>query len=295
MPESIVLSSEGKILFESALSRTEVLEQNGLLDVIRRRPARHKKGEYCLLTHPWEFGYYHWMMEILPKLSIIQRFARLDDVPLIVPSPLKRFQAETLSLAGIPSHRLAEIDRSWRVDRLHFPEIFANPGNPAPEAVAWLRSTFLKEGDPIEPRRRLYVTRRDAPQRKLLNETEVSSFLATLGFETVCPGELSVAEQIALFRSASIVVAPHGAALTNMVFAPADCAIVEIFGENYINGCYWALASILGQDHTFVVGEAAHLDYRVPLASLEKVIHEVVKRSGGATSRQSDRNPLIST
>jgi hypothetical protein len=39
---------------------------------------------------------------------------------------------------------------------------------------------------------------------------------------------LSVPEQVQLFRSASHVIAAHGAGLTNILFAPADVKILEI-------------------------------------------------------------------
>ena len=48
------------------------------------------------------------------------------------------------------------------------------------------------------------------------------------GFERVVPGEMTVAAQIAAFSAARVIVAAHGAGLTNMIFTPPGAVIVDI-------------------------------------------------------------------
>ena len=55
-----------------------------------------------------------------------------------------------------------------------------------------------------------------------------TAVLAPLGFRPIVPGEMSVKEQIAVFSRAKVIVAPHGAALANLAFAPPGAALVEI-------------------------------------------------------------------
>jgi capsular polysaccharide biosynthesis protein len=52
--------------------------------------------------------------------------------------------------------------------------------------------------------------------------------VAPLGFERIVPGEMPVAAQISAFGAARIIVAAHGAGLTNMIFTPPGAAIVEL-------------------------------------------------------------------
>jgi capsular polysaccharide biosynthesis protein len=274
----LLLSRENRILFESALSRNEVLEKNGLLDRLIHPTAKSLHGTHILLAHPWAYGYYHWMIEVLPRLSLIEKFDELASVPLIVPHRLNTFQRDSLRMAGVRDDRLVHLDNDdWQVDRLIFPEMLAPSGSPSPHAVAWLRKVFLDEA-PVTSRAkasRIYLTRRDAPKRKILNEDEIIAFLEQKGFETACLSELSLSEQIALFQGASVVVAPHGAGQTNMVFAPAGAILIEMFGDNYINGCYWALTNICGQKHAFLTAPTETLDYSVPVEQLKALLAKV--------------------
>ena len=278
--DCFVVSSNQNVFLESALSGPEILEANGILDRWTLPRPKRVQGQYCLISHPWSQRYYHWVIESLPRLAILERFPQLSSVPLIVLGPLLGFQRESFKLAEVPSERIVEFDGDcWQLEKLYFPQVPAPSGNPSPHAVAWLRQRFLKREDlsptASEPRR-LYLTRRDAAQRRLLNEPEIIEYLRGLGFEIICPGEMSFAEQIQTFRNAEIVVAPHGAAATNMVFAPAGATLIELFGDNYINGCYWALANICSQKHAFLTGTSQWLDYSISLASLKKLLEKVI-------------------
>lgn len=271
----LLLSREDQILFESALSNHEVLEENGILDRIIRPTTRKLPGTYALLAHPWAWGYYHWMIEVLPKISLIEKFDELKSVPLIVPHRLNAFQIDSLRKAGVSVDRMVHLDDGeWQVDHLFFPEILGPSGSPSPHAVAWLRKTFLHHA-PLQaasPNSRIYLTRRDAPKRRVINEGEIIAFLQERGFATVCPGDLSFSEQIEIFRNVRVVVSPHGAALTNMVFAPPGATLVEMFGDNYINGCYWALANLCGHRHAFLTEPAQALDYSVSIDRLDALL-----------------------
>jgi hypothetical protein len=275
----IVLTSRQQIVFESALSNTEILESNGILDKIFWPQPQQKRGPHCLLAHPWAHAYYHWVIEILPRLSLMEQWPGFSDLSFVVPEQLTGFQDDSLELAGISEQKRMRFGGDgFCFERLFFPELLAPPGNPSPHAVSWLRSRFMPGIDVKSPEKRLlYLSRRDAPQRRLLNEEEITAFLMTIGFEVVCAGDLSFREQVALFRNASFVIAPHGAALTNMVFAPPGATLIEFFGQNYINGCFWALANICGHEHAFITGQSIGLDYMISLNDLKSLLRKLEK------------------
>ena len=273
----LIVSHENRIIFESALSDQGVLERNGILDRLWPYRVKRLRGAHILLAHHGADTYYHWIIEALPKLSLIQEFSQLASVPLIVPKTLNAFQRDSLKMLGVPSERLLGLDDGqWQTDQLFFPESIGRSGNPSRHAVRWLRKAFLtNDYRPDSAFARIYITRRDAPRRRLANEAEIVSYLQGIGFTVVCLGDLAFAEQIELFRNVRVVIAPHGAGLTNMVFASPGATIIEIFGDNYINGCYWALASLCGHRHAFLTTPAQALDYSLSLERLKALLKRV--------------------
>ena len=72
----------------------------------------------------------------------------------------------------------------------------------------------------------------------MVNEPELAAALEARGFDIVVCGALSLTQQIALFRDASMIVAQHGAALANLMFARDGAdgpVIVELHQDNYIH------------------------------------------------------------
>jgi capsular polysaccharide biosynthesis protein len=276
----LVLTHDRQIVFESALCKAEVLERNGILDRLSRPRQRRVSGDFCLLSTPWSAQYYHWLMDALPRLSLLEQFPELQAMRLIVQQRLLGYQRETLEELGVSSQRVIPFDgECWQVDRLFFPEILSPTGNPSPTAVRWLRRQFMDESalNRVKGRRRIYITRRDAAQRRIVNEQEIIEYLYTLGFEVICPGDLSFKEQVELFGDVDVVVAAHGGGCTNMVFAPVNAILVELFGDNYINGCFWALTNIIGQSYAFLTGAPVErLDYAISVADLKVLLKQVI-------------------
>jgi hypothetical protein len=282
----LVLSPENDIFSEAALRLESVVEQSGLFDRILPPRFQYLPGAYSLLTSPWSSGsYYHWLIDSLPRLSILEQFPQLDHSRLIVPGALTRYQAETLQMAGISDDRLMRLmPGAWQVDHLFFPELPCPTGNTSPAALLWLRQRFLSNRNTERHKaRRLYVTRRDT-SRTASNESQLLEYLKSEGFEVICAGELSFEQQIAAFSEVEIVVAPHGAALTNIIFAPEGTSVIELFGDNYVNGCFWALANLRGLRHAFIIGPAHGLNFHIPLAMLKEQVQKAIDVTGLETS-----------
>ncbi len=65
-----------------------------------------------------------------------------------------------------------------------------------------------------------------APSEELLDV--VVALLAEHGFEAIFMEDLSLAEQIRLMGETAVLLAPHGAGLTNMMFCAPGTQVVEI-------------------------------------------------------------------
>jgi hypothetical protein len=68
--------------------------------------------------------------------------------------------------------------------------------------------------------------------------------------------DFSVSEQKCLWKSASIVVAQHGASLANICFCSKGAAVIELFQRNYTQICYASMADEMELDYRPYVVES---------------------------------------
>jgi capsular polysaccharide biosynthesis protein len=116
----------------------------------------------------------------------------------------------------------------------------------------------MLNGDRLgRPTRRLYITRRLAGRRHVLNEAELEPILADYGFEIIEAETLSFHDQVRLFSQAEAVAGPHGAGFTNLVFAPPGCRVLEMFAPTCFRWMYYHLASVMRQEYWYLAGNRA--------------------------------------
>ncbi len=71
--------------------------------------------------------------------------------------------------------------------------------------------------------------------RAMENEAELIELLQRQGVRIIVPGALPVVEQIAAFRAARLVIGPHGAGLSNLVFCRSGSFVYEMLPRHYPN------------------------------------------------------------
>jgi capsular polysaccharide biosynthesis protein len=219
-------------------------------------------GRFFNLSLFWWANYYHWFNDVLPRLHmVLERFEA--DLRVILPRGFARYQEESLNLIGVPPSRCLEYTgrRPLKVERLLYASPVAMTGDHDPQSIRWMsdriRGGIL--GQPSEQlgRRRLYVTRRRAACRRIVNEVELLPILNEHGFETVECESLSFREQVRLFSEASIVVGPHGGGLTNTLWCGRGATVFEIQQPHAVRRCYWSLARALGHNYFCGIGDAS--------------------------------------
>jgi capsular polysaccharide biosynthesis protein len=204
-------------------------------------------------------NYYHFVYDALPRLGIFEECfpgRRVDGV--LVPHAT-RYQRELLELVGLRAPWLQPArNRALRADTLLVPST-PNQHLDAPLwSTAWLRRRLppTSSGGPT----RLYLTRGERPNtRRYVEEPELWPHLERLGFVRLDCGRLSVQEQINCFSSAETIVAPHGAALTNLVFAKPGVRVLELFAGDWVHLGLWAISeAIEGSTYHYLVADGDH-------------------------------------
>jgi hypothetical protein len=221
-------------------------------------PPLEVDGRLGVLACRGDVSYYHFLLDVLPRLEI------LDTAGIPAPDrwyvPLQHgYQRELLEAAGLPlGEGMVDAHRHQHVRA----EGLLVPGLPDADlktpawAVAFIRERLRDASLDRIPGRRIYVTRgRERHNRTVRNEHEILALLSKRRFEVIDPGQLPVAEQIRAFAEAEWIVAPHGAALANLAFASAGASVVELFAPDYVQGCYWKLADcVAGVGYRYLVG-----------------------------------------
>ena len=80
----------------------------------------------------------------------------------------------------------------------------------------------------------IYISRRNAKWRQVVNETDFLSHLEKEGFEILEFENLSILEQIKKIQKSKKIIAPHGSGLTNLLFgrSNSEIQVVEIVQNN---------------------------------------------------------------
>lgn len=219
-------------------------------------PAHRVEGTVLVLAAPGSDVYYHWLLDVLPRLEIARRagFGPGGVDRVLVSGASLPFQAETLARLGIDPARTLDAAAHPHVvaDRLVVPSYPGRPEHPPRWACDFLRAALLPRVDGERPAR-LYVTRSDAALRRVVNEPEVREALEARGFRCVALTGMPVSEQAALFASADVVVGPHGSGLANLVFCAPGTRVVELFSRNFVNPCFWSLANQVGLEYAYLI------------------------------------------
>jgi len=254
-------------------------------------PAIDQPGTVGLLASRGDGNYYHFLHDVVPRLALLDRCPEAGKPDVWYVPRRTRFQRELLELLDLPENRLVDAGAvpHLRAERLLVPTLPDLDLNHPAWATQYLRDRLLPAGARPIAGRRIYVTRGAAPHtRILLDEAEVLASLDRFGFERIDPGAMSVVEQIRAFAEAELILAPHGAALANLAFAGAGATVVELFAPDFVQGCYWKLATTVpGLRYRYLVGEGragrfreglgVSSDIRIDVRSLNSVIGRVVR------------------
>jgi capsular polysaccharide biosynthesis protein len=226
--------------------------------VVLRLPRTPTRIEHLALLVGGNGDYYHDTIDFISVLAIAERLGFDRQLPLVINGSPAPHMTELLGLLGYGTTPLVPLGRSAPA---HFERLLVTTRLSAggswfdPMLARWYRQRLVEPlGDLPRPGLKLYLSRAGTTRRRLSNEAAVAAALRPLGFEVVRPETMSVRDQVALFAQASHIVGPSGAALTNMIYAPAGARVVVLQNKQLVQGgsglAFDALAASCGHRAT---------------------------------------------
>jgi hypothetical protein len=261
-PHSALITGKGDLVFElGGYFGTTRCREHPLFLHPFPDPPLEVEGRLGMLAMRGQQNYYHFLMDVIPRLEVLRQCPEIEPPTTWYVAAERSYQRDLLEMAGISEEA--------RVDSTRFPHVTAEclvvPGAPGatpvqplnpPWVVQHLRELLLPQVPTDAPPRPLYVTRGGSKNnRAIVDEDQLIAMLQARGFEVCDPNFMTVAEQIQAFATASTIVAGHGAALANLVFAREDAVLVELFPAGEIVSDYWLLSGgVPGFEYRFMKG-----------------------------------------
>jgi capsular polysaccharide biosynthesis protein len=258
-----------------------------------------------LISCDHDANYFHWMSESLPMIMyVLEKREYFVDYSLLIETGLHpnlkkalyEIIGNKIEVLELPLGQLVKVnhlvvpgDMSRVLDRYHGEPIYSTDVVMNPMGILRTRERFKKNNNNSK-KRKIYLVRHSGTMRNMLNEKDVELCLLKQGFEMVDLAEVSFEFQRELFSRATIVVAPTGATLTNMILAPKDCKFIVLLSDqkngmpqmlNGKNVMLWSqLADICGIKYYQCNGprayhrDDAHDDYTIPIKMLLETLEQ---------------------
>ncbi len=210
---------------------------------------------------------FHWLFNaMVPLLAFLESGGRGSSLGLIVNAAPSEIQDRSIDYLKA-RYGITAVEPVGQHEAVHVPYLKA--AIPVPHIPRALQSPlglaclddlgrFIAGEQAGDGPKRIYVSRDDARLRRVLNEKRLLPTLEALGFRRVVLGALPIARQVALFKQAEIVVAPHGAGLAHIAWRQPGTKIIEFFPSpdgprgrvRNATYDYWLLSQQLGLDYS---------------------------------------------
>ena len=237
--------------------------------------------EYYYCTNEFSNNFFHWFAEVLPKMVYVKNHLK-DDARFFIPFPLSDYQLASLNLCNINFYET----KSEATFFYHLKVVENFAGSTGyyhrellNETAQIIKNTFRYDE---KKKRKIYVTRKNAVRRRILNEDELTRVLLQWGFEIFDFDEISYQQQVEILVSTSVFVSQHGAALTNMIYMQPESTIFELLPKEVMSDkCFFILAGILRHRYYYLFCETdgpSHItaDFLVNIDSFETILLKAI-------------------
>jgi len=297
IPQGLVYGLNGDIIFQDKLVQDFVWQNcfvpKYLWSNILNKQKIDISARVAVIAQAGHTYYYHWLVEVLGRLALLE--INNIEYDYIYVSSNKKFMQQTLELWGIEPSKIIEASDDFilEADALIVPSLVAKTQTEfgvarlthyVPEYILnYVKNKLIqgykkqKNSFDLNFSKRVFISRKDAAARKMLNEQEVFNFFEKYGFQEYVLGEMSIIEQIALFEKAEMIIGSLGSGMTNVIFCNPEVKIFDIFQQRCDCTIYY-MCQTLGLEYYpiktigFIDANDGQYDAIVPLESLEQIL-----------------------
>ena len=244
----------GTIVYYEAINRNErfsgnFVKHHNTKNAIVRLGEPEIINEGFFLAGSGSFNWYHWLIEILPKMLFYKceysSKILVDESCRTIPSMAEtlkkfseKFELEIIYLNADKTYVVQNLYFINEVNKLMYNAIDNNLEifpiyYYRQESLKQLRDKFLKNwSEEKEHSEKVYLGRKNT-HRIAANEHYVIESLQEMGFVNVDLVGLTIREQISIFNNAAAVIGTTGAAWTNLLFCKPHTKCIIFMPNNY--------------------------------------------------------------
>jgi hypothetical protein len=219
-----------------------------------KRKKKNVKNCIVLWSHNWG-GYYDYLFFIYAKLLRIKEVMGEEEFKQsIVLYPLfgKSFERELLKIAGLEENQVYDV-KNYTVEAVNY--YFANNDSwfyPSIKDIKNLQKISLSlTTNKSSEHKRIYISRKH--RRILSNEAEIIKVLQDFDFQIIKDEARTIKEQMEIYSSAEIVLGPHGASFSNILWCRPNTVLIELFSNQYYPPYFKYLANVLGLKYYAII------------------------------------------
>ena len=241
-------------------------------------------------------NYFHFLFDILAKLILCEEKIPLGKIDYFYIHKKIEWQRKIFSLFNINNNQLISSEKYHHiisdeiiaVDPPWYEKGFVQ--NEIANLPEWiiikLRERLIKFSKKFDFNNKIFIDRSDSINNhcKLLNNNEIIEHLGKKGFSSYQVSKLDFLEQIYLFNNAKIIIGPHGAAFSNIIFSKPKTEIIEIIPNNHQSMKCHRISDVLNLNYTRInkpkiITNSTHLvgDMEISKEELDNTLNKLEK------------------
>ena len=279
------LSKDEKLIYPSlGFSRAPYLKKPDYFSFKKRKNIKKLDSLIVSFRDTGEENYFHFFNDVLPKLFFLEEHNLVNgSMSFIISTKLyqKPFFQFILNNARIGKFNWIVQSEEEYVEANG--AIFCKPLTHTKKYYIEALKLLPQNKENLKMQRRVFLTRSRSTLRYIENQEEVDELVKAYGFEIVDAATLTYQEQITLFAQTALLIAVHGAGLTNMMYRyGGQMKVLELFSPMpYLPFHYIMLAAMFNFKYDAVKGTPGkeHLNggFIIDRQELQSKIREIVR------------------